>query len=70
MMADVLRYEFAYDTMVLDGPNISTMFALGGISEDVAKGIRFGLRKVPTITNVTAQRITESKEVVVGDPPA
>ena len=75
-MAFTGRYEFAYDTPTnttddQGNPvviNVPTTFALGGISEDVAKGIRFGLRKVPSITNVIAARVMETKEAVVGDP--
>lgn len=64
------RFEFGYDTPQPNDANgdpvpaIPTTFALGGITIDVAKGIRRGLMNVPTITNVTAARITESSQAV------
>ena len=66
-MAQVLRYEFSYTTPSLsDAP---TSFMLGGISEDVAKGIRFGLRKVTSITNVVVSRVFEDRDALSsGDP--
>jgi hypothetical protein len=76
-MAFTRRYEFGYTTptQVADPDTgnpvtaqVPTTFALSGVSEDVAKGIRFGLRKVPTITNVTVERVMETKEGVTGDP--
>jgi hypothetical protein len=36
----------------------------------VVKGIRFGLRKVTSITNVTVERVSSSKEAITADPPA
>ena len=59
-------YSFNYtDTAT----GIPTQFVLGGISEDVAKGIRFGLKKVPSISNVTVDRITETRDnLPAGDP--
>ena len=75
-MAFIGRYEFGYTTPTPgtdDSGNpvtvqVPTVFAPGGISDDVAKRIRFGLRKVPSITNVTAERVMENKENVTGDP--
>lgn len=75
-MAFTGRYEFSYTTPTPgtddDGNPITlqvpTTFSLGGISDDVAKGILFGLRKVPSITNVTGERVMENKENVTGDP--
>lgn len=73
------RYEFSYTTPTpapTDAdPNainqVPTSFALGGISPDVAKGIRFGLMRCQTlglIANVDAGVITESRVAVTGNP--
>ena len=63
-------YEFSYNTPTTaeDGTTIlvPTTFRVGGIHLDVAKGIRFGLRRViaPNATvpiqDVTARRVVES----------
>ena len=45
------------------------MFVLGGISEDVAKAIRAGLRKSPAVTDLVVERISESREEVTGPDP-
>ena len=62
----VTGYAFSFiDTAT----GIPTQFVLGGISSDVAKGIRFGLKKVPTITNVSVEQITETRDALpAGDP--
>ena len=57
-------YSFTDPTM---GPS---QFQVGGITEDVAKGIRFGLKKVPGITNVSVERSVESKEALAAGDPA
>jgi hypothetical protein len=72
------RFEFSYDTPTqgVDGQGnpvtiaVPTTFALGGVSDDVAKGIRAGLRKVTSITNVVVERVSETKESMAPDPPA
>ena len=59
-------YDFQWTDTATGQPG---RFVLGGISEDVAKGIRFGLRKVPTITSVVVERISETRDgLPVGDP--
>jgi hypothetical protein len=66
-----LRYEFTYTTTVNtpDGPqDVSTTFSVGGITDDVAKAIRFGLTKLSSIKNVSAERIDESRQQVTGTP--
>ena len=51
------------------GSPVPTSFSLGGISEDAAKGIRFGLKKVPTIFNVNVERVVETRDALpAGDP--
>jgi hypothetical protein len=47
-----------------------TTLAIGGVSEDVARGIRAGLRKVASITNVSVARVMEDRENVTNDPTA
>lgn len=69
MPAQVRGYEFNYvtPTQVPDGSggttsvDIPTAFTLSGITDDVAKGIRQGLRNVPSIKNVTAERVLEDR---------
>jgi hypothetical protein len=74
-----MRYEFAYTTPTPApteaDPNainqVPTVFALDGISPDVAKGIRFGLRRVQQlglIANVDVGFITETRTAVTTDP--
>ena len=64
------RFEFSYETPQpndADGnpvPPVPTTFALGGISLDVAKGIRRGLGNVGSIQNVTAARVVETSQNV------
>lgn len=64
-------FEFSYNTPAVDSTGATvvtpTMFRLSGISVDVAKGIRFGLRRVTAangaavpIQDVIARRVTES----------
>ena len=66
MAAEVHEYQFQYTDV--DGGSIH-MFQLGSISEDVAKGIRFGLRKVPSITQVVVQQILVDRQALsAGDP--
>ena len=72
MAAQVIGYEFGYDTPTQTtdpGGNpitvdVPTTLALSGISQDVAKGIRQGLRNVPSIKNVTAAQIIQDKGAV------
>ena len=67
MAAEVIGYEFHYDTPTDVGgvmTDIPTTFGLGGISQDVAKGIRGGLRNVPSIKNVTAIQLTQDRNAV------
>jgi hypothetical protein len=63
----VTGYQFGYTTTA---DSLPTGFAIGGITEDVARGIRAGLRKVTTITDITVQRITETRDDVAGADPA
>ena len=56
-----VRFEFSYTTVATNQP---TSFALGGIAEDVAHGIKVGLEGVATITNVTAVEVMETREAV------
>lgn len=71
-------YEFRYTTPtpgVDDEGNpvplqVPTTFVLGSISEDVARGIRFGLKRVASITNVVVARVMEDREAVTTDPTA
>lgn len=74
----VLRYQFTYNTPTpaptQADPNatvdVPTTFALpGSVGEDVARGIRRGLRTyVATINNVSLTRVSEVIEVVTADP--
>jgi hypothetical protein len=57
-----VRFEFKYTTVA---DSIETMFAIGGITEEVAKGIRSGLESVPSITDVIAAEVMEHKEEVI-----
>ena len=63
-----VRYEFDY-TIIGDAaavppvPDSPAMFALAGISEDVAQGIKTGLEGVASITDVAAAVVKEYKEV-------
>lgn len=59
------RYEFAYT----DNNGQVMMFGLHGVSEDVAKAVRAALRKTTTISNVSVERITESRQAVTGPDP-
>lgn len=74
-----IRYEFYYETpqpgVDSDGnplPNIPTTFGLPGtIDLNVAKGIRFGLRRVQQlggIVNVTVATVDEARTAVTTDP--
>jgi hypothetical protein len=56
-----VRFEFNYTTIATNAP---TSFALGGITEEVAHGIRVGLEGVASITNVTAVEVMETREAV------
>ena len=68
----VVGFTFAYTTPTQDvdaqgNPitvQVPSTFTLGGISLDVAKGILLGLNRVPSITNVTAQRLTQTTDAV------
>jgi hypothetical protein len=70
------RYEFNYVTPTpgTDGSGnpitvqVPGSFSLGGISEEVARGIRFGLRRVSTITDVVVGRVMEDREIITVDP--
>jgi hypothetical protein len=59
----VSDFEFSYDTpaAIVDDPPITTAFRLGGISDDVARGIKLGLGRVPSISNVAAKRVVETR---------
>lgn len=64
-MADHFDFEFQFT----DENNAVNRFGVYGIAEDVAKGIRAGLRKVNIITNVAATKVVTSRELVTpGDP--
>lgn len=73
----VIAYEFRYETPTqsfdADGnpvtTNVPTTFALSGISEDVARGVRRGLRNVTTITNVTVSRLDQTASALSPDTP-
>lgn len=67
------QYEFSYVTPTTDPDtgqpiNVPTTFTLAGISDDAARGIRFGLRKVTSITNVVVARIMADRDPVTLDP--
>jgi hypothetical protein len=63
----IVRYEFRYTTI---NTGLQTTFPVGGISENVACGIKYGLQTVSEITAVTGMKIVESKEYVeIGEPP-
>lgn len=71
------NYEFSYTTPTpgtdptTGNPitvQVPTVFTLGGISEDVARGIRAGLRRVTSITNVVAGRVMQDREIISVDP--
>ena len=72
MAAQVIGYEFSYDTPTQTtdaGGNpvtvdVPTTFSLSGISQDVAKGVRQGLRNVPSIKNVVAAQVTQDRGAV------
>jgi hypothetical protein len=57
-----VRFEFSY-TNVEDG--MPGSFGLGGITPEVAAGIRTGLQGVASITDVTAHEVVESRTEVV-----
>jgi hypothetical protein len=58
-------FEFAFT----DENGQGMRFGIYGVSEDVAKGIRKGLRSVTTITNVVAARVVVDHQAVApGDP--
>jgi hypothetical protein len=63
----VVRYEFRYTTI---NTGQQTSFALGGITENVACGIKYGLETVSEITAVTGLKVLEATEYVeIGPPP-
>jgi len=73
------RYEFSYTTPTpsVDGNGqpitiqVPNTFALGGISDIVAKCIRFGLRKgqqLGYIAGVDCQAVDETRTAVTADP--
>ena len=65
----VTGYEFSFTDNTDPANPVPNRFGVYGISQDTAKGIRFGLRKVPTLSNVTALQITETRDpVAAGDP--
>lgn len=45
-------------------PPIPTSFTLGGITEEVARGVRDGLLTVASITDVTLTRVTAVTEEI------
>jgi hypothetical protein len=64
-MADHFDFEFGFT----DELGAGMRFGVYGVAEDVAKGIRKGLRSVPTITQVVAAKVVTSHETVAaGDP--
>ena len=44
-------------------------FGLHGVSDDVAKAVRAALRKTASVSDVTVDRITETREAVTGPDP-
>jgi hypothetical protein len=56
-----VRFEFGYTSIADEIPHF---FAIGGIAEDVAHGIKVGLEGVDTIKDVKAAQITETRETV------
>ena len=62
-------YEFTY-TDSTDGTPQPSAFTLGGISENVARGIRFGLKKAPQISDVTGKVVTQQRADIPGPDPA
>jgi hypothetical protein len=66
-MADHFDFEFGFT----DENGDLMRFGVYGVAEDVARGIRKGLRSVSTITQVVAAKVVTSHEVVApGDPTA
>lgn len=59
------RYEFSWTEN-----GVMNAFGLHGASEDCARGIRAGLKKVPSVTNLQVKRISETREDVTGPDPA
>lgn len=57
----VVRYEFTYVTV---DTGLSSSFALGGITDEVARAIRTGLEGEPTINAVKATQVLEYREEV------
>ena len=69
MAAVVTGYEFSFTDNTDPANPVSNRFGVYGVSQDTAKGIRFGLRKVPTLSNVVALQILEDRtNVPAGDP--
>ena len=73
----VTGYQFSYTTptaatdsagnpITVDTP---TSFTIGGISEDVARGLRRGLRNVPTIANVVVSQVVNNTQQLPADTP-
>lgn len=69
------NYEFSYTTpstsVDANGNSITTQipttFVLTGISDDVARGLARGLRRVTSITNVVVGRVMQDREVIAPD---
>jgi hypothetical protein len=55
------RFEFGYTDITDPENQVRMLFGLNGVSNDVAKAIRTALTRVNTITDVTAERITENR---------
>jgi hypothetical protein len=55
------RFEYGYTDITDPANPIPMLFGLNGVSDDVAKAVRTALTKVTTITNVTAEKITENR---------
>lgn len=73
----VRGYEFYYETPTptptTEEPNlitnVPTTFVLGGVTEDVARAIRRGIRQnAASVINVSLTRLVDSREVVGADP--
>jgi hypothetical protein len=62
-------YEFRYETLVTDppeSPNIPAAFMIGGITDEVATGILYGLQQVVSITNVSSAVVTTESQEFLG----
>ena len=70
-MATITGYEFRYETPTGDEqPNVPTALMIGGITDEVATGILFGLQQVVSITNVSSAVVTTNQTEFAGTPGA